>query len=322
MTEKENYMLAFKGLEHPWVPQFRKVAEWIRPDFLMGADPVTQRNVFGIKYATENDNGRIPLPNDFIMTDVSQWRDIVKFVDLDQVDWKKEAARVDAQADPNKARMVSIGMGGLFLTMINMMGWVEGLCAILEDTDAVEDFCSGLADYYVKLAKYEMEYYKPDILMMSDDISCDQGPFVSQEIFRRLYRPYYQKIIDVVKAEGYPVEFHCCGYCKYLLEEFVEMKIDSIQIPRPYEDVKALKKKYGNKIVLCGGWDWQSPGGLPNASEEVVRAEVRKVIDTFATDPAYVFWDGDAVGTSPDMLKKVEWIRDEVDIYGHKALKA
>jgi hypothetical protein len=102
-----------------------------------------------------------------------------------------------------------------------------------------------------------------------------------------------------------------------LLDEFVDMGVKIVQIPRPGDDLRAWKKRVGMSAVLEGGWDWQSRGGLPNASEAEVRASTREVIDTWArNDPAFIFWEGDAIGEGEDMKNKVVWIRDEVAKYG------
>jgi hypothetical protein len=315
MTERENFLLAVQGKEHPWVPEMRAATMGFFPEWMMAVDPKTNRNILGIEY-TGNENGRISSHARPLLSHISEWRDKVKLPDPASLDWKAAAAKFEAQADPSKARLAMV-MPGLFLYLVDLMGWVEGLCAIAEEPEEAGAFHDYVADFAVKLAKLEIEYLKPDVLGIGDDVANEKGPFVSRECFRTLYKPYYRKIIKVAEDAGVPMDFHCCGRCDFLLDEFVDMGVKIVQIPRPGDDLKAWKKRVGTSAVLEGGWDWQSRGGLPNASEAEVRASAREALDTWArNDPAFIFWEGDAIGEGEDMKNKVVWVRDEVAKYG------
>jgi hypothetical protein len=322
MTEKENYMLAVNGKEHPWVPEYWENFENFIPEWMLATDPRTERDMFGIKFI-QNEFGRITTHENPPLTDVHKWPELFKNLpDPDKQDWAGEAQRFNARYNPLKVKGCMPGFGGLFLMLINLMGWVEGLCAIAEEPEEVEAFNSFLADYYVKVAKNQIHHIKPDVFEYGEDISNEKGPFVSKECFRKLYKPFYKKIIAVASDAGIPTEFHCCGRNEFLNEEFTDVGVRILQIPRPYDDVVAWKKKHGTSVVLNGGWDWQSPGGLLGADEKTVRQEVHNVLDKWAKgDPAYIFWEGNAVGESEDMLNKVRWIRDEVAIYGKTIYK-
>jgi uroporphyrinogen-III decarboxylase len=315
MTEKENFLRAVQGKDHPWVPEMRSATEGFFPEWMMATDPATNRNYLGIEY-TANENGRISSHANPVLSHVSEWKDKVKFPDPSSFDWKGDAAKFAAAADPGKAH-IAMSIDGLFLTLINLMGWVEGLCTIAEEPEIVGEFYDAASDFYAKCVKLMVEHVKPDIIGLGDDMANEKGPFISRSCFRSLYRPYYRKIIKVAEDAGIPVDFHCCGTDDFLLDEFVDMGVRIVQIPRPYDDVKAWKKRVGTGAVLEGGWDWHSAGGLPNASEAEVRASARETLDTWArNDPAFIFWEGDAIGEGQDMKNKVVWIRDEVAKYG------
>jgi hypothetical protein len=316
MTERENYLLAVQGKDHPWVPEMRTATAGYIPEWLtMVVDPKTNRNALGVEYLV-NENGRISSHARPLLSHISEWREKVKLPDPAALDWKAIAAKFDAQTDPAKAR-VGRAPPSLFLYLIDLLGWVEGLCTIVEEPEETAELYDYVSDFAAKLAQLEIEHLKLDVLGLSDDISNEKGPFVSQECFQTLYKPYYRKIINVANNAGIPVDFHCCGACDFLLDEFVDMGAKVVQIPRPYDDVKAWKKRVGTSAVLEGGWDWHSKGGLPNATEAEVRASTRDVIDTWArNDPAFIFWEGDAIGDGEDMKNKVIWIRDEVAKYG------
>jgi hypothetical protein len=315
MTEGENYLLAVQGKDHPWVPEMRAATVGFFPEWLMEIDPATNRNALGIEYIA-NENGRISSHARPLLSHISEWPLKALLPDPGAFDWKAAAAKFEAQADPSKAR-IGMVQPGLFLYLVDLMGWTEGLCTIAEESEEMEDFYDYVSGFAAKLAHLEIEHLKLDVLGLGDDMSNEKGPFISRECFRSLFRPYYRKIIKEAEDAGIPVDFHCCGTCDFLLDEFVDMGVRVVQIPRPYDDVKAWKKRVGRNAVLEGGWDWHSKGGLPNASEAEVRASAREVLDTWArNDPAFIFWEGDAIGEGEDMKNKVVWIRDEVAKYG------
>jgi hypothetical protein len=64
-------------------------------------------------------------------------------------------------------------------------------------------------------------------------------------------------------------------------------------------DLHGIKKKYGNSLILTGCWDSSGPVSWPSASEELVRAEVRKTIDNYAPGGGFVFW-GSVYGEKGD----------------------
>jgi hypothetical protein len=81
-------------------------------------------------------------------------------------------------------------------------------------------------------------------------------------------------------------------------------------------DLDGIKKKYGNKMVLIGCWDSQGPAGWPTASEDIIRAEVRKTIDRFAPGGGFMFW-GSRYGARDDRTfeDQKRWMTEEYEAY-------
>ena len=55
--------------------------------------------------------------------------------------------------------------------------------------------------------------------------------------------------------------------------------MDSWHAVQPVNDLKMLKETYGDKLIFAGAVDTQVTDA-PGATEEQIRAEVRRVIDT------------------------------------------
>jgi hypothetical protein len=82
-------------------------------------------------------------------------------------------------------------------------------------------------------------------------------------------------------------------------------------------DLVGIKKKYGRKLAICGGWDSMGPAMDEDATEELVRAEVRKYIDTFAPGGgfAYAAHGLKMKPTQKDFMRQA-WMLDEYENYG------
>lgn len=315
MTRRENYLLAAKGKKPFWVPSFVEDTNVFMPEFWNTFDPETGVDFLNVKW-TENEFGKMPREDWRAMRDIGEWRKTAKFPKLSALDWEGMVARASQDHAPDKVKMALLNTYGIFLIPVNMIGWVDALCAIYTDRDELEAFVSAITDFLVEAAHYIGRYFRPDIISTGDDFAAANGPFFSREIFTGLYKPYLKKIVDACKEEGALVEFHCCGNCQYLIGEFLDLGVDICQLPMPNEALLEDKKRYGSQLVLTGGWDRRGPGAIPGAPEAVVRTSVRQAIDTYGRDGAYIFWDGGICGQSDDARQKMSWVLDELHTYG------
>ena len=229
MTEKENFMRIVQGKEAAWIPYYRDAVEWIFPDFVvahMAREDKT--DLFGVRWIVSPD-GRMADSSYHVMEDITRWRDLVRLPDLDAMDWEQIARDSLKRHDPEKIMNVIITAarsGTFFIPLVNMMGFEDALVALLEEPEEVREFVDYLADYDVRIAKKVIEYFKPDMIQVGDDIASSLSLFMSKPTFEELFRDGYQKIIAAGKEAGLPVEWHCCGKCEAVVEDFVQMGVD------------------------------------------------------------------------------------------------
>ena len=317
LSPRENYLITSRGGKGEYVPDFFMDANSFWPPFAR-ANP-GDTDMFGVRWVG-NDAGHIPDERYHVMTDIAQWRDIVHLPKPSELDWAGMAEEFNARRDPNKVTSTTVPVQ-LFLTTMNMMGFVDGLCAIYENPDELEAFVSELCDFGVECIKYESKYFKPDIMGTGDDIANATGPFVSRETWTELYRPYFKKIVDAIHEVGALAEFHNCGRCAWLIDECLDIGCDILQLPEPDDDLRRAKKQYGNRLVITGGWDRHGEGSMPNATEEEVRRSVHTALDEWGKDGGLIFWDGGIVGTSEDSRNKMKWVTDEFRKYRFEIYK-
>ena len=124
------------------------------------------------------------------------------------------------------------------------------------------------------------------------DLGTQNGPFLSQDNYCELYKPFQKKIHDWIHDNtGWKTFMHCCGGIEPLIEDFIEAGFDilnPVQVSAAGMDAKKLKEKYNKRIVFWGGGvDTQKT--LPFGKPQEVKDEVKERIDIFSKDGGYVF---------------------------------
>lgn len=321
MNEKENYLKVLNKEQPEWVPIFQDAVDLIPPAIsIMYMATEEKIDYLGVHWLV-NDAGAIAdttVPP--VLKDISDWKKFVNLPDPDNFDWEGFVAKDLENHDPNKALALIIGVGGgsFFIPLMNMMGFEEGLCALIESPNEVKELFDCLMAWYEKVFPLCIKYYKPDVIVTGDDLCTARGAFISMDTYKELFKPYYVRIINMVHEAGIKFEFHMCGKAEPFIEDLVAEGIDSWQPAQGINDLAGLKAKYGNELIFNGTWSTGGPAGVPNAPEETVRREVRNCIDTLATGGGMIFWNGDPVGSSTDQLQKMDWLNDEARKYGRK----
>ena len=330
ISEKENIMLFMRG-EHPhWVPRFGMGPDpyshhtpstaFMGPSFLRERrTPEGGFDIFGVEYtvSAETSGAPIPLSDKFLLDDITKWRDIIKVPDISHINWeqmaKKDLAHVDRE---NTAVMAAIHVG-FFQQLMAFMGFSNGLCAMFEEPEEVHALFRYMADFYVEVAEKTIEYYKPDIFDLTDDTATALNPFFSTEMYRELVKPYHYAQTKPAVDRGLPVVIHNCGRCEDSIEDWFDLGVTAWNPAQVMNDLDGIKKKHGRKLGLIGCWDSAGPVNWPTATEELIREEVRAVIDRFAPDGGFCFW-GSTYGPIGDEFteNRKRWITEEYESYG------
>ena len=82
-------------------------------------------------------------------------------------------------------------------------------------------------------------------------------------------------------------------------------------------DLEAIKKKYGNNLIICGGWDSRGDLLRHDITEAEVKESVCRTIDKLAPGGGYAF-SGGFLGPIGDeeTRKKNKWVLEAADTYG------
>jgi hypothetical protein len=332
MTEKENFMMLVRGEVPEWVPRYAFSPDpsgkpvpnaMVMPSVLSGHifEPGPQKDIWGVTYVPVREAGgaKLPEPNNFILKDIRKWRDVIKAPDLSGIDWEATAKK-DLEKLKVDRRDTALGFSlhiGYFQNLMAFMGFSEGLCAMYEEPDEVMALFQYMADFFVKVTKKMIEYYKPDIMELTDDTATARNPFVSLEMYREMIKPYHYMQNKPAIDAGIPIAHHNCGRCEDQIDDWLEIGIVAWNPAQVMNDLDGIKKKYGKKLGLIGCWDSSGPAGWDDATEDLIKSEVRKTIDRFAPDGGFCFW-GSAYGPlgDPRVENRKRWLTEEYEAYG------
>lgn len=262
---------------------------------------------FGVVWTTHC-GASMPNPDyGYILNDICNWKETVKFPDPDKWNWKAMAEYELKNYDGTKV-LRFFCEAGLFDRLAALMGFENALCSLVTESEACKDFFAAMTEYKLKIVKYAAEYFKPDVFMYTDDLAQAKGLFMSPDTYRELIKPYHKIIIQSIRGHGMIAEQHTCGKCEQLIGDYVDIGIQSFYPAQASNDLVRIKDLYGDKLVICGGFNSQGECGMPDASEEVMRAEARRIIDMYARGGGLIASTSN-VGISDPQCQ--EYIRDE-----------
>jgi uroporphyrinogen decarboxylase len=131
-----------------------------------------------------------------------------------------------------------------------------------------------------------------DILRFGDDLGMDTGPFMSPEIYRKLFKPRHMVLCDYVKKHSRMHTFlHSCGSIYKLLPDLIEAGYDIInpvQINVRDMEPERLKKEFGGDITFWGGGA-DTRHVLNHSQPSEVKDHVKRLLDIFAPGGGFVF---------------------------------
>lgn len=311
MTPRENALLAYQHKQPAWIPMYG-----IDITIMMAHPEIERYNGFGIgkdyfgvewKYVPEL-RAPMTISGNVMLDDITQWREVVKFPDLDAIDWVASAERdthMNALAFQAGEMVVPLEGGKsvydedklISCMVINgplerlhaLMGFENALMALIEEPEACSDFFSAMVDYKIAYYKKIKQYYKVDIINQHDDWGSADRLFMSPETFRTVLKPHMARLVKAVHDMGYIYQHHSCGYIEPLIDDLVEIGVDALDVLQACNtNVAEYKKRFGDKMTFIGGFDNQHIMDVPNASEEAIRKEYRRVIDTLAPEGSYI----------------------------------
>lgn len=182
---------------------------------------------------------------------------------------------------------------GIFDMTWHLRGMENIFLDMLIHPEFTAALCERLTDYYVRVYRNYLKAVGDfvQMVMYYEDLSGQDGPLISPELYRRYIKPGHQKIFKTIKEyTNAKICVHTCGSAYAFLDDYVELGVEvlnPVQISARDMEPERLKEKYGAVLSFHGAIDTQR--FLPRATPEQVREEVRRMIRILGPGGGYLF---------------------------------
>jgi len=172
--------------------------------------------------------------------------------------------------------------------------------------DALMEYNFGLIEEYAQLGI--------DAVWFSDDWGTQETTFISPEMWKEIFQPWYEALVDKVHAEKMHAFFHCCGQISELIPGFVAAGVDVMHLGQPYTmDIEKIVKRFSEDLCFFGGIDVQK--GLMASSPGEVKEHVKKAVEVFDRGKAS-YIAGQTNSVTPDVpLNNIKAMYEAMEEY-------
>ena len=174
--------------------------------------------------------------------------------------------------------IICAGATMLFRKCWILMGFSEFLEALYFEKDTVEKLLDILTDYVID----EIENYIKagvDIIQFGGDLGSEESLLINPTLWRELFKPRLQKIINATKKDGVSFFLHSDGNIEPIIPDLIEAGINILNPIQPEcMDPAHIKYIYGDKITLHGTMSVQKL--FPFASTREIEKEIITRIKT------------------------------------------
>lgn len=177
---------------------------------------------------------------------------------------------------------------------------------ILRLVDKLVQFHLGIIDQYGDLGL--------NAVWFSDDWGSQDRLMIAPEMWRRIFRPWYQKLFKKVHDEGMHVWFHSCGKISEILPDFVKIGVDVFHLGQPYVmEIEKIVRQLGREVCFFSGMDVQV---LPKLTRKQVKKEILRAVEIFSR-PGGGFILGPTNSIMPETpLENIEAMCEQMSKFG------
>ncbi|MBP5307564.1 MAG: hypothetical protein J6Z34_00320, partial [Clostridia bacterium] len=94
---------------------------------------------------------------------------------------------------------------GFFWVPRELFGVQNHFYSFYDQPELLNEICSDYADWLEKVFEFIGNTFNFDFMTFAEDMSYNNGPMISADIFNEFLAPYYKKVIPVIKKCGIPV---------------------------------------------------------------------------------------------------------------------
>lgn len=166
-------------------------------------------------------------------------------------------------------------LNGFFWFPRELFGIEQHLYSFYDEPELYHRICEDLADWHIRMIDQFAEYIKADFMTFAEDLSYNQGPMLSKEMFYEFLAPYYRKVIPEIKKYGTKVFIDTDGNVEQAIPWFLDVGADGI-LPLERQagvDLVKFRKEYPD-LLMIGGFDKM----CMFRGQDAIRREVERLL--------------------------------------------
>lgn len=129
-----------------------------------------------------------------------------------------------------------------------------------------------------------------DLVWIGEDLGSQRGPLCSLAAFRRVLRPFHQRLVDCARAHGAAVMLHSCGAASFAYDDLAAMGVAAVEALQPDAagmDADRLKRGWGGRLAFRGGIG--TGGAVAHGTPAEAASEAERVLAAYMPGGGYAF---------------------------------
>jgi len=320
MTKRENCTAILEGRQPEYYGDFMRALAFVPDAASMGFSGLREQTTFKDDWGTVYHRAQgAPAPHpssaedEVVIKDIEKWRDYVVPPKYTGFDWS-ESQRIASEIDRSEMYVAFFCGGGLFERSHLLMGFENALINYMLYENEMAELLRLIADFKIGQIKEFAKHVKLDAIFFHDDWGSKSNLFLRPDLWRKLIKPLHREIIETCHDNGILFIHHADCICQPVAEDMVEIGVDVWQGAIPQNDICEIQRVTKGQLPMIGGIDGPKID-VGNISEEAIRAEVRRAVDTYC--PGGRFFPSVAYGRL-----FLEWnndiCMDELEKYGRQ----
>ena len=290
ITAKENAKRLFAG-DPVWIPAARSTVATFTPSiipdniaraFVFSGEKFNNaecgggKDMFGIDWVyVPEAGGSMVKPGNPTLEDANDWKEVIKFPDIEEWDWEGCAKVNEEYLKSNKLTSFTIMSGAWFERLISFMDFEGAIVALVDEDqqDAVKELFEATTDLMCRIVDKVAEYFPTmDSITVHDDWGSQAQPFFSEATAMEMIVPYMKKLTDHIKSKGMLAILHSCGHTETRVNCYIAAGWQA-WTPQPMNDTAKLYEEYGDQIIITV---------LSNLSEDLTEEQQIQAAKEFA----------------------------------------
>lgn len=192
-----------------------------------------------------------------------------------------DEGRENIENDIKKHRdrfILTKGVVNIFERMQHLRGTENLLMDVAEQGVEFHRLLRLVCDFYDKWVDMWLQY-DIDAVMFADDWGAQNSLLISPAVWREVFKPCYQKLMDKVRKNGRRVFFHSDGRIDLIFGDLVEMGCAAINSQVWIMDMAELSRKYRGRVTFWGELDRQ--GVLATGAPADILRDIRTMKSLF-----------------------------------------